>query len=50
MEERVLEPDRVVVAPSLEVLRVRELDGLLRSQPSPGDFLSFDIETSCNAL
>jgi hypothetical protein len=50
VEERVLEADGVVVAPSLEVLRVRELDGLLRSQPSSWDFLSFDIETSCYAL
>jgi hypothetical protein len=50
VEERVLEADGVVVAPPLEVLRVRELDRLLRSQPTPGDFFSFDIETSCNAL
>jgi hypothetical protein len=50
VEQRVLEADGVVVAPSLEVLSVRELDGLLRSQPTPGDFFSFDIETSFNAL
>jgi hypothetical protein len=50
VEHRVLETDGVVVAPPLEVLRVRELDGLLRAQPAPGDFFSFDIETSCNAL
>ena len=50
MEQGVLEADGVVVAPSFEVLRVCELDGLLRSQPTPGDFFSFDIETSCNAL
>jgi hypothetical protein len=50
VEERVLEADGVVVTPPLEVLRVRELDGLLRSQPTPGDFFSFDIETSCYAL
>ena len=50
VEQGVLEADGVVVGPSFEVLRVRELDGLLRSQPTPGDFFSFDIETSCNAL
>ncbi|MCZ8030846.1 MAG: hypothetical protein O9339_08920 [Rubrivivax sp.] len=50
VEERVLEADGVVVAPLPEVLGVRELDGLLRSQSTPWDFLSFDIETSCNAL
>jgi hypothetical protein len=50
VEQRVLEADGVVVTPPLEVLRVRELDGLLCSQPTPGDIFSFDIETSCNAL
>jgi hypothetical protein len=50
VEERVLEADGVVVAPSPEVLGVRELDGLLGSQPAPGDFFAFDIQTSCDAL
>jgi len=50
VEQRVLEADGIVIAPSLEALCVRELDGLLGSQPSPGDFFAFDIETSCNAL
>jgi hypothetical protein len=50
VEQRVLEADGVVVAPSLEVLGVCELDRLVRSQSAPGNIFSFDIETSRNAL
>jgi hypothetical protein len=50
VEQRVLEADGVVVAPSPEVLSVGELDGLLGSQSTSGDVFAFDIQTSCNTL
>jgi hypothetical protein len=50
VEERVLESDRVAVAPSLEGTGVAEGDRLDGAQSASWDVFAFDIEASCYAL
>jgi hypothetical protein len=46
MQQGVFESNGVVVAPSIELVRTGELDGLQCAQAASGDFLSFDIQAS----
>ena len=50
VQHRVLEPNRVVVAPLSKLIGLGKVQGLNALQSESGDVLAFDIQTSGNAL
>jgi hypothetical protein len=50
VQERVLEADRIVIAPSSETVGAGEDEGLHSSESTLGHIFAFDIEASVDAL